>query len=92
MSLNGIILPNGSADFKNRADINVNSIMIGKQEIDKSCVVQIKSDSKGLGLPCMTTQQRMAIENPVQGLILFDLSIGKLCLFDGTAWIMFVKE
>lgn len=57
---------------------------IGETEFnpDTSALVEIKSSSKGILIPRLTTTQRKAIANPAEGLILFDLDYITLFYFD----------
>jgi hypothetical protein len=63
------------------------NVGIGTTTPDNSALLEIKSISKGLLLPRMTTEQRNAIVAPVVGLMIFNLD--DLCtdIFDGTFWI-----
>lgn len=53
---------------------------------DSSAILDIKSNSKGVLLPRMTSAQRLAIKNPAQGLLLFDTDLKVVFLFDSTKW------
>jgi len=47
----------------------------------------IKLDSaKGLTLPVFTTTEKNAILSPDTGAILFDSTLGKVCVYNGSAW------
>jgi hypothetical protein len=63
------------------------NVGIGTTTPDNSALLEIKSTSKGLLLPRMTTAQRNAIVGPVVGLMIFNLD--DLCtdIFDGRFWI-----
>ncbi len=54
---------------------------------DNSAMLDIKSDTKGLLTPRMSTAQRLAISTPAEGLLLFDTSAGTFWYFNGTNWI-----
>ena len=46
----------------------------------------ILDTNKGLVVPVMTTTGKNAIVDPVQGAIVFDSTLGKLCIYTGSAW------
>jgi hypothetical protein len=47
----------------------------------------IKLDpQKGLSVPVKTTTEKNAIVSPEVGAILFDSTLGKLCVYTGSAW------
>lgn len=49
-------------------------------------ILQCDSNTKGFLPPRMTTGQKNAIAAPAAGLIVFDNTINKLCVFSGIAW------
>lgn len=51
-----------------------------------SSILDIKSTTKGLLIPRMTTVQRTAIAVPAKGLIVFDITTNGLWFHNGTAW------
>ena len=51
-----------------------------------SAMLDIKSTSKGLLPPRMTTAQRNAIVSPAEGLVLYNTDEKALDVFNGTAW------
>ena len=51
-----------------------------------SAIVDIKSTSKGLLIPRMTSTERTAIASPAQGLFVFDLTTNSFWYYNGTAW------
>lgn len=51
-----------------------------------SSILDIKSTTKGLLIPRMTTAQRTAIATPAKGLIVFDISTNSFWFHDGMAW------
>lgn len=36
--------------------------------------------------PCLTTAQKTAISSPTTGLVVYDLTLNKLCVYTGAAW------
>ena len=59
---------------------------------DNSAVLDIKSSTKGLLPPRMSTSQRDAISNPAEGLVIYNTDSKILELFNGTAWVMATGE
>ena len=52
-----------------------------------SCaIVDVTSTTLGFKFPVMTTAQRNAIGTPVAGLVIFDSTLAKLCVYTGAAW------
>lgn len=51
-----------------------------------SALLQGNSTSKGFLPPRMTTTQKNAISSPAAGLIVFDTTLAKLCVYSGVAW------
>lgn len=52
-----------------------------------SAMLDVKSTTKGLLVPRLTTAQRTAIVTPATGLLVFDSSIGSYYFYNGTTWI-----
>jgi hypothetical protein len=61
------------------------SHLIGGTSIDASAQLQIDSTTKGVLFPRMTTTQKNAISSPATGLVVFDTTLGKLCVYS-TTW------
>jgi hypothetical protein len=51
-----------------------------------SAILDIKSVTKGLLIPRMTTTQRNAISSPATGLMVYDTSLGFIYVYKGGAW------
>jgi hypothetical protein len=51
-----------------------------------SAVLDAQSTTQGVRFPNMTTTQKNAIGTPVAGLVIFDTTLAKLCVYSGTAW------
>ena len=62
------------------------NVGINNSAPDASAVLDIKSTSKGLLIPRMTTAQRTAIATPAKGLIVFDITTSSFWFHDGMAW------
>ena len=58
---------------------------IGNSSPHASSLLDITSTTKGLLPPRMTTTQKNAIASPAAGLIIYDTSLSKLCVYT-TAW------
>jgi hypothetical protein len=50
-----------------------------------SALFEVKSTTKGFLPPRMTTTQKNAIASPAAGLVVFDVTLGKLCVYS-TTW------
>lgn len=61
-------------------------ISVGTTSTDASAIANIVSTTKGVLLPRMTTTQRTAIPTPTEGLEVYDLTLHKKYVFDGTIW------
>ncbi len=53
---------------------------------DNSAMLDVKSTTKGMLLPRMTSAERIAIESPATGLTVYDLSTQSYWYYNGTAW------
>jgi hypothetical protein len=62
------------------------SVIIGGTTANASALLQVDSTAKGFLPPRMTTTEKNAIGTPAQGLIVFDTTLVKLCVYSGTAW------
>lgn len=51
-----------------------------------SAILQANSTTQGFLPPRMTTTEKNAIATPAQGLIVFDTTLVKLCVYNGSAW------
>jgi hypothetical protein len=51
-----------------------------------SAVLDIQSTTRGVRFPNMTTTQKNAVASPLAGLIVFDTTLAKLCVYSGSAW------
>jgi hypothetical protein len=61
------------------------TVNIGTNTSVASAALQIASTTQGFLPPVMTTTQKNAISSPATGLIVFDTTLGKLCVF-ATTW------
>lgn len=51
-----------------------------------SALLDVQSTTKGVRMPNMTTTQKNAITSPAAGLMVFDTTLSKLCVYSGAAW------
>ncbi len=51
---------------------------------DPSAVLDVYSTTKGMLVPRMTTDQRLAIQTPANGLLVYDTDIKSFCYYDGS--------
>jgi hypothetical protein len=51
-----------------------------------SAILDVQSTTKGVRMPNMTTTQKNAIASPAAGLMVFDTTLAKLCVYTGAAW------
>jgi len=54
--------------------------------INTSAIFELRSTTKGFLPPVMTTTQKNAISSPATGLVIFDSTLGKLCVYGGASW------
>lgn len=62
------------------------NIGIGTASPSASAILDVQSTTKGFRLPNMTTTQKNNIVSPAAGLMLFDTTLGKACVYTGSAW------
>lgn len=61
-------------------------ISIGSGSPNASAKLDVQSTTLGLLGPRMTTTQKNAISSPAEGLMVYDLTLHKLCVYTGSAW------
>jgi hypothetical protein len=61
------------------------SIGVGTTSPNASALLDVSSTTKGILFPRMTTTQKNAITTPAAGLVVYDTTLGKLCVYT-TAW------
>lgn len=62
------------------------NVGIGTSSPDASAIIDAQSTTKGVRFPNMTTTQKLAIASPAAGLVVFDTTLSKLCVYTGAAW------
>jgi hypothetical protein len=70
----------GTADNYLAGSLGVGSIA------NASALLDVQSTTKGVRMPNMTTTQKNAISSPAAGLMVFDTTLSKLCVYSGAAW------
>jgi len=65
--------------------INNGNMSLGGADANTYALLDVQSTTKGVRLPNMTTVQKTAIV-PVAGLMVFDITLGKMCVANSTAW------
>lgn len=69
-----------------RGEIDENgSWVIGASTANASAILDVQSTTKGFLPPRMTTAQKNAIATPAAGLVVYDTTLNKLCVYT-TAW------
>jgi hypothetical protein len=59
---------------------------LGTTSPSASAILDAQSTTKGVRMPNMTTTQKNAIASPAAGLMVFDTTLAKLCVYSGSAW------
>jgi hypothetical protein len=62
------------------------NVGIGTTSPSASAILDAQSTTKGVRMPNMTTAQKNAISSPAAGLMVFDTTLAKLCVYSGSAW------
>jgi len=62
------------------------NVIIGGTTESTSARLQVNSTTQGFLPPRMTTTEKNAIGTPAAGLMVFDTTLSKLCVYSGTAW------
>lgn len=65
---------------------NSGNLGIGTTSPSASAILDAQSTTKGVRMPNMTTTQKNAISSPAAGLMVFDTTLSKLCVYSGSAW------
>lgn len=65
---------------------NSQNVCIGTTTDATSAILNVVSTTKGVLFPRMTTTQKNAISTPVEGMIVYDLTLHKLSVYTGSVW------
>ncbi len=68
------------------------SVGIGTTTVDPSAILELNSTEKGFLPPRMTTQQRDAILNAADGLVIYNVTDSLLQYFNGECWLAVFQE
>ena len=82
---NNIVLSDGDGNPRIIAN-SVGDVGIGTVAPNASAILDVQSTTKGVRMPNMTTVQKNAIVTPAAGLMVFDTTLSKLCVYTGAAW------
>jgi len=66
--------------------VNTGQVSVGVSSQVASAILQVDSTVRGFLPPRMTTAQRNAISAPEEGLEVYDLTLHKKFVYDGTTW------
>jgi hypothetical protein len=61
------------------------NVGIGTSSPNASAILDVQSTTKGVRMPNMTTTEKNAISSPAAGLMVYDTTLAKLCVYT-TAW------
>ncbi len=73
-------------NINNNLNIPNISVVIGASSPNASALLDVTSTTKGILFPRMTTTQKNAIASPAAGLVIYDTTLGKLCVRTASAW------
>jgi hypothetical protein len=62
------------------------SVNIGTATPSTSAILKLSSTNKGFLPPKMTSTEKGAIASPTEGLMVYDTTLHKLCVYNGSAW------
>ena len=62
------------------------NVGVGTTTPNASAILDVQSTTKGVRFPNMSTAQKNAIGTPAAGLVVFDTTLAKLCVYSGAAW------
>jgi hypothetical protein len=62
------------------------NVGIGTSSPSASAILDAQSTTKGVRFPNMTPTQKNAVSSPAAGLVVFDTTLAKLCVYSGSAW------
>jgi hypothetical protein len=97
LSVDGSAIFNESGadvDFRIESDISTHAFFlegssgnvgIGTSSPSASAILDVQSTTKGVRMPNMTTTEKNAISSPAAGLMVYDTTLAKLCVYT-TAW------
>lgn len=72
--------------FSTQAQVGINTT-----DPDPSSMLDISSTDSGLLIPRMTSAQRDAIASPAEGLLIYDTTLGNICIYQNDQWNLLKK-
>ncbi|MCK5168455.1 MAG: hypothetical protein KAQ75_01145, partial [Bacteroidales bacterium] len=60
--------------------------------VDPSAMLDVKSESKGLLIPRLTTTERTTMADPATGLLVYDSNLNVFYYYDGSGWVNISKS
>lgn len=85
-TLKAINVQHPSASTPNIVNDASGNVGIGTSSPNASAILDAQSTTKGVRFPNMTTTQKNAVSSPAAGLVVFDTTLAKLCVYSGSAW------
>jgi hypothetical protein len=76
----------GNLVLQHNGTIKRGNVLIGTSTNVASAIVNVESTTQGFLPPRMTTTQKNAIATPAAGLVVYDTTLGKLCVRTAAAW------
>jgi hypothetical protein len=71
-----------------QGDLSINA---SGDDSSPSAILDIQSSTKGILIPRVTSAERENIENPANGLIVYDVTLDQICYNDSTVWCCIEK-
>ncbi len=71
---------------------DTSAVGIGTTSPASSSVLDVESTTRGILIPRMTTEERMAIPSPAEGLLVYDHTLHCFYYFNGSLWKKFLAE
>lgn len=69
-----------------------NQVGINQSNVDPSAVLEMNSTTQGFLIPRLTSNNKLDVEAPVQGLIIYELTSRSIWYFNGAAWIKILSD
>jgi len=82
----GVLLFETNGNTERMRIDSAGNVGIGTSSPNASAILDVQSTTKGVRMPNMTTTQKNAITSPAAGLMVFDTTLAKLCVYSGAAW------
>ena len=84
---NGVVYASSASALATGSTLVFNGSALGLNGAPAaSAILDGQSTTQGYRFPNMTTTQKNAIGSPATGLVIFDTTLGKLCVYTGAAW------